>query len=101
MADEQFHFSNGEILMKETCFIFLSGRKDIVHDGKFFWVKKKRKEKNRRSGTLKAESKLPTRKNLIAQPKIHSQTALKASHIALNSVSKHLNRKPMLVVPEQ
>ena len=41
MADEQFHFPNGEILMKETCFIFLSGRKDIVHDGKFFWVKKK------------------------------------------------------------
>ena len=54
MADEEFHFSNGEILMKETFLIFFSGRKDILHDGKLFWVKKreKRNVKFRRSGTL-------------------------------------------------
>ena len=45
MADGKFHFSNGEILMKETFLIFLSGRKDIVHDGKLFWVKKRGKKK--------------------------------------------------------
>ena len=49
MADEEFHFSNGEILMKETFLIFLSGRKDIVHDGKLFWVKKREKKKCEKS----------------------------------------------------
>ena len=59
MADGKFHFSNGEILMKKTFLIFFSGQKDIVHDGKLFWVKKgeKRKVKFCRSGTLRDEVK--------------------------------------------
>ena len=37
MADEKFHFSSGDILMKEVFFyFFLNGRKDIVHDGELF-----------------------------------------------------------------
>jgi len=46
MADEKFHFSSGEILMKEVVFIFfLFGRKDIVNDGKLFCLKKNGKKK--------------------------------------------------------
>jgi len=40
MADEKFHFSSGEILMTEVFLFFLFGRKDIVHDGKLFCLKK-------------------------------------------------------------
>ena len=43
--DEEFHFWNGEILMKETFLFFLSGRKDMLHDGKLFWVEKRGKKK--------------------------------------------------------
>jgi len=45
MADEKFHFSSGEILMKEVFLFFLFGRKDIVHDGKLFCLKKSGKKK--------------------------------------------------------
>ena len=53
MADEKFHFSSAEILMKSFYF-FLFEQKDIVHDDKLFCVKKvgKRDVKFRRSGTL-------------------------------------------------
>ena len=47
MADEKFHFSSGKILMKESnsFSFFFSGRKDIVHDGKLFCLKKSGKKK--------------------------------------------------------
>ena len=45
MADENYHFSSGEILMKKAFLIFRFGRKDIVHDGKLFCIKKSGKKK--------------------------------------------------------
>ena len=45
MANEKFHFSSGEILMKEVFLIFSFGGKDIVHGGKLFCLKKRGKKK--------------------------------------------------------